>query len=257
MSVNSTEHAQRRARGTDDRTSRAELRTFGAIALVLALQALAAPAAVVILENFDSGANGWTDAGNLSVAYTTSEGNTPFPPLASLRGTMGPGAASGSFTIDTGTDFIGDYSAPGITGWTFDLMAEDQLPLDVSLRFYSGSYVYTYFIPYSQISAMTLGNWSEFTVPANYAAGWLGDSGQFSTSLSNVQTVQVTIGRSPGFGSLGYYLDNFGTLGDPLPEDAVPEPSSGLMILYGGMCLYAIRRRVLYKISGEFEEGQA
>lgn len=227
-------------------------------ALLLALLATAAPAAVLTTENFDIDEAGWTDSGNLTVGHTTSEGNTPSPPVASLQGTMGPGGGSGSFTIDSGTDFLGDYNTPGLTTITFDLMAEDELPLDVSLRFYSSSYVYTYFIPFAQLSAMTLGSWSSFSVPLDYASGWLGDSGQFTMSLGSVSTVQVTIARNPGFSSLDFYLDNFGTLDDPLdpggPGGAVPEPSTGLMILYGGMYLYAIRRRIMRGLDNEYEE---
>ena len=205
-------------------------------------------------ENFDINDAGWTDSGNLTVGHTTAEGNTPSPPVASLQGTMGPGG-SGSFTIDSGTDFLDDYNTPGLTGWTFDLMAEDELPLDVSLRFYSSSYVYTYFIPFAQLSAMTLGDWSTFVVPATYGPGWIGDSMQFSASLGSVSTVQVTIARNPGFTSLDFYLDNFGTLGDPIdPGGAVPEPSTGLMILYGGMYIYAIRRRIMRGLANEYEE---
>jgi hypothetical protein len=215
-----------------------------------------APAAVLTTENFDINDAGWTDSGNLTVGHTTSEGNTPSPPVASLQGTMGPGGASGSFTIDSGTDFLGAYPGPdNLTAFTFDLMAEDELPLDVSLRFYSGSYVYQYFV---NSASMTLGAWSTFEVPLTYASGWLGDSGQFSLSLGSVSTVQVTIARNPGFGSLDFYLDNFGTLDDPLdpgdPGGAVPEPSTGLMILYGGMYLYAIRRRIVRGLSNEYEE---
>lgn len=227
--------------------------------LLLSLFAATAPAAVLTVEHFDSNAAGWTGAGNLSVVHTTSEGNTPSPPVASLQGTLGAGASPGSFTIATGTDFLGAYPGPdNLTGWTFDLMAEDELPLDVSLRFYSSSYVYTYFIPFAQLNAMTLGSWSTFVVPMDYASGWLGDSLQFSASLGSVSTVQVTIARNPGFSAQVYYLDNFGTLNDPIdpggPGGAIPEPSTGLMILYGGMYLYAIRRRIMRGLSDEYEE---
>jgi hypothetical protein len=223
--------------------------------LLLALFAASAPAAVLTMETFDSNAGGWTDSGNLSSVHSAAEGNAP----GSLQGTMGPGGGSGSFTIDSGTDFLGAY--PGVdnlTAFTFDLMAEDELPLDVSLRFYSSSYVYTYFIPFAQVSAMTLGDWSTFEVPLTYASGWLGDPAQFSISLGSVSTVQVTIARNPGFSSLDFYLDNFGTLDDPLdpgdPLGAVPEPSTGLIVLYGGMYLYAIRRRLTRGRANEYEE---
>ena len=216
------------------------------IGFVLLLVAQPMPAAVVFTEDFESGANGWNGTGG---AMTVShQGGVGSPPSGAMQGVfaaqgMFPVPETDSFMINSGTNFLGNYA--GLSGFTFDLFAETVLPSDLSVRIWSGANVFFYTLT---LDLMNPGAWTTFTVPLTYSAGWQdGGEGAFLNALDAVTRVEVQLTRS-GNGEQYFYLDNFGTLDTPINNgggNAVPEPASGIMILYFGAILLGLRKRAL------------
>ena len=221
------------------------------VLLVLLLAAGSARAAVLVTEPFETAA-GWTGSGSMSVTHAAGQGN----PAGSLQGEFAaqgfPIPQTGAFLINSGLNFLGDYNTPLLTGFTFDLMAPTVLPSDVNLIFRSGANTFFYTL---DMGSMSFNDWTPFTVALNYAAGWQGDESQFVSSLGSVDTLQVQFARGTESQQF-FYLDNFGTTDQPFEfggGSAVPEPSSGLLVLFFGVVLFGARK---YSFSDMKEEGE-
>ena len=213
--------------------------------------ALSLKAAVLTDAPFDDTAEGWTGAGSMTVTHNDGEG-TPDEDGA-LQGSFASQGVffipqTGSFRMDVGgSDFLGAYpGVDGITGFTFDFMANTVLPMDVNLRLLSGVNAYTYTL---DISGLSAGVWTPFTVFLGDPL-WQGVAGV----LANVDAVEVQVARGSAAAQL-FFLDNFGTMADPYvpPEGgAVPEPSTGVIVIYFGAMLYGMRKRMYARpVSGE------
>ena len=211
-----------------------------------------AEAAVLTSDSFDATTEGWTSAGSMTVTHNDTEGNPSAD--GALQGSFADQGffflpQTGSFRIDSGTDFLGEY--PGLanlTGFTFDFMADSVLPLDVNLRLLSGLDAYYYTL---DISSLNTGTWTPYTVFLG-ASGWQGNAGV----LANVTAVEIQVARGSAAAQL-FFLDNFGTLDDiydPPVGGAVPEPSTGLLVIYFGALLYGMRKRVYSAFELEPEE---
>ena len=229
--------------------------------LILMALSLNARAAVVTLESFGTAA-GWTggdgDQGaGMSVGYNGGIGN----PDGSLQGTFAEQVwefpETDSFMINSGTDFLGNYTAAGITGFQFDLRGS-VVPSDLALRIWSGASTFFYAL---NLGSMVANNWSTFTVPLqyNYGTGWQSDGeAAFLLALNNVTRVDVQVTRN-GSAEQSFFLDNFATLNTPFVDpgaSAVPEPSTGLLVIYLGALLFGIRRRALQMDGVGDEEGE-
>ncbi len=221
------------------------------IPIALLLAATSAPAAVLVTETFGTAA-GWTGSGSMSVSHSAGQGNAP----GSLQGEFAaqgfPIPQTGSFVINSGLNFLGDYNTPLLTGFTFDLMALTELPSDVNVIFTSGANTFFYTL---NLGSMTFNDWTHFEVALTYSAGWQGDESQFVSSLGSVDTVQVQFARGTESQQF-FYLDNFGTTDQPFElggGSAVPEPSSGLLVLFFGVVLLGARK---FSFSDMSEEGE-
>jgi hypothetical protein len=224
------------------------MKTLISIALLLA--ASSAPAAVLITETFETAA-GWTGSGSMSVTHSAGQGN----PAGSLQGEFAaqgfPIPQTGSFVIDNGLSFMGDYNTPLLTGFTFDLMALTEVPSDVNVIFTSGANTFFYTL---NLVGMTFNDWTHFEVALTYSAGWQGDESQFASSLGSVDEVQVQFARGSESQQF-FYLDNFGTTAQAFGGGggAIPEPSSGLLVLFFGVVLLGARK---VSFSDMNEEGE-
>ncbi len=204
-----------------------------------------AEAAVLTSDSFDTTTEGWTSAGSMTVSYSGAQGS---PSVGSLQGSFaGQGfffiPQTGSFRMEAGgSDFLGAYpGGDNLTGFTFNFMASSVLPLDVNLRLLSGLDAYYYTLDISSLSA---GSWSSYSVFLD-AAGWQGNAGV----LANVTAVEVQVARGSAAAQL-FFLDNFATTAQPYEAgSAVPEPSTGLLVIYLGTLLYGTRKR-LFSASG-------
>ena len=219
------------------------------IPIALLLAATSAPAAVLVTETFGTAA-GWTGSGSMSVSHSAGQGNAP----GSLQGEFAaqgfPIPQTGSFVINSGLNFLGDYNTPLLTGFTFDLMALTELPSDVNVIFSSGANTFFYTL---NLGSMTANNWMHFTVPLTYSFGWQGDESQFASSLNTVGEVQVQFARGNESQQF-FYLDNFGTTQQVFePGSAVPEPSSGLLLLFFGVVLLGARKFTFADVNEEGE----
>lgn len=226
--------------------------------LILMVLSLNAQAAQVIVESFGTAA-GWTDGdedggSGMAVSHSAGTGN----PAGSLQGTFAEQVwefpETDSFMIDSGTDFLGNYTAAGITGFQFDLRGS-VVPSDLALRIWSDTSTFFYVL---NLAGMTANNWnSTFSVPLqyNYGTGWQSDGeAAFQLALADITRVEVQLTRN-GAEEQTFYLDNFSTLNTPFEEpSAVPEPSSGLMVIYLGALLFGVRRRVMFREAYEEEE---
>ena len=214
------------------------------------LHVASAPSAVVTEQEFTLDAADWeTGTGSMTVSWTGAEGN----PSGSLEGSFASQGfffvpQPGSFLIDEpGSDFLGAYpGSSNITGFAFDFMALSVLPIDMSLNLYSG--VNSYYVAIN-IASLVTNLWTTFTVSLA-DPNWTGNAGV----LANVTAIELTITRGSA-AAQQFYLDNFETVNTEFsPGGAIPEPSTGLMILYGGMYTYAIRRRMRGLRDKEYEE---
>lgn len=200
-------------------------------------------AAVLAGASFDDNTEDWIGAGSMTVIHSNTQG-TPAADGA-LRGSF---AAQGFFIPQTGSfrmnqagsDFLGAYPGPdALTGFTFDFMADNVLPLYVNLRLFSGvaSYFYTL-----DISSLAVDVWTPFTVSLS-SPSWQGDA----SVLNNVTAIDVQVARGSSAQQY-FFLDNFSTTSANLDGggggSAVPEPSTGVIMLYFGAVLYGMRKRV-------------
>jgi hypothetical protein len=204
-------------------------------------------AAIVIVEDFEGGANGWTDrdAGEMTVTHQASVGA---PASGAMQGVFAGQVfavpQTDAFIINSGTDFLGGYA--GITGFTFDLFALNVLPSDATLRLISGANTFFYTL---NLAAMGVGVWTGFEVSLTYSSGWVGGAAAFNAALSSVDQVEVQLTRS-GLAAQTYYLDNFATTDQDFGDggggggSAVPEPDSLTLILFAGLLVLVARNRM-------------
>lgn len=240
-------------------------RTKGSLAilagvLLLCLGALAtAPAAVFVLENFDTDPN-WGDRdgdemtvawdggfgylGNGSMAGTFDAQSIPSPETDAMRITAGSslGAYSGDF-YSTYAGFLPDSASI-----TFRFYSQDVLPSDLRIRISDGSSLFSRSLT---SYATTLGGWQTITVNLDYA-GWLGGTdAQYSNLFSAVSFIDLQISRNGEYAqsffvddfSFNYLLDEEGGGGDPL--DVVPEVATTQFVLMGMLLMSGtIKRRI-------------
>ena len=217
---------------------------------VIAVQfACVAKGAVVYTETFGSGANGWgdRDAGEMAVTHQASVGS---PASAAMQGQFSASILpmTDAFRISTGSDFVGNYTTygNGLTQIKFDLYAENVVPSDLFIRLVDGTDVYSYQF---SLGSFGIDTWTTFSVNLDYTSGWAGPggSGGFSTALASVDALEIQLTRN-GNSSQFYYLDNVQTLDDPLSGGgggggAVPEPSTGVLVLSFAAVIYGRLRR--------------
>jgi hypothetical protein len=192
----------------------------------LAAALFPARGAILALEEFDAGLNGWTDRDAAEMAVSHDAGNEW------AVGTFGsqffPTFESDAFRIASGTDFIGDYVTPGLTQIRFDLYLVNVLPSDLTFRLIDGANVFSY----QFASVNNLMSWQTFTVDLAWAFGWSSSAGEsaFNTALASIDAIEIQITRNT-IAAQAYYFDNFETLDTPLDyggggDSAVPEPTS-------------------------------
>lgn len=210
-----------------------------------------ARAAVVYVEDFSSGANGWgdRDPGEMTVTHESSVGSPAYSAMQGSFSAQGfPIPQTDAFRIDGGGNFVGNYNAigNGLTQISFDLYAEDILPSDLFIRLISGGDVFSFQF---NLSGVSVDSWRTYTVNLDWSYGWNGLSqAAFNSALSSVSALEIELTRNSS-GSQLYYLTNLQTLdGDlppnPTPSDAVPEPGEGLLYL-GFLLLAALGRRAI------------
>ena len=94
------------------------------------------------------------------------------------------------------------------------------------------------------ISSLNTGTWTPFSVYLD-APGWQGNAGV----LGSVTAVELQVARGSAAAQL-FFLDNFATTAQPFEAgSSVPEPSTGLLVIYLGAMLYGTRKR-LFSASG-------
>lgn len=219
--------------------------------LAIVCLAASARAAVVYVEDFSTGANGWgdRDPGEMSVSYASSVGS---PAYSAMQGAFAsqafPIPQTDAFRIDSGGNFVGNYTAigNGLTQLSFDLYAEDVLPSDLFIRLISGADVFSYQF---SLAGVSVDSWHTYSVNLAWSYGWNGiGQSAFNAALSSIDALEIELTRS-GTGAQLYYLTNFKTFDDDLPPDvgpgagnAIPEPGQGLLYL-GFVVMAALGRR--------------
>jgi hypothetical protein len=225
--------------------------------LLAALFANVAWSAVLYTEMFDAGANGWVSRDGAMVAgHTVGTGNSPGSMQGQFASQGFPIPQTDAFRINEADDplghFTGNYVGTGLTGFTFDLLATDVLPSDLALRIVSGANTLFYAV---NLGGMALNTWTTFTVSLLYSSGWQSDEAAFNLALFDVDQVEVQLTRSGG-GEQYFFLDNFGTTDEDLGgggEEAVPEPSTGVLFLCFGATVYGLRKRTQSTPAGEVD----
>lgn len=193
--------------------------------------------AMLYLEDFDDGANGWTDrdAGEMTVSHDAgnewmdgSYGASFLPQTDAFSG--------------TGSNFTGDYSGNGLTQISFQLYSDDVLPSDLFFRIIDGANIFSY--QFSSIN--NLNSWQTFTVDLQWSFGWSGTSeAAFNSALTSVDSLEIQLTRN-GTGAQSYYLDNIQTLdteiGAPGAPGTVPEPAAFSLFALGSAMIFGLRR---------------
>jgi hypothetical protein len=225
-------------------TRRAHIRLLRKIAVISLLVVHITFGAIINLEDFNSGANGWTGRDSLmSVSHDNGNGW--------MVGDFGFAffPQTDAFRIDTGTDFIGDYVTPGITQIRFDLYAVNVLPSDLFIRLIDGANVFSY--QFSPTQAAGIG-FETFVVNLAWSYGWSGLSElAFNNALASVDAIEIQLARN-GSSAHSFYLDQFETLDTDLGgggggPSAVPEPTTLSMIMLITIAVLSINRRKLFK----------
>lgn len=222
------------------------------VAAIMCATNLCVHGAVVMVETFSSGNNGWVDrdAGEMAVSHQASVGS---PASAAMQGSFGAqGVAlpqTDAWRIFTGSDFIGNYTTMGtggipLTQIQFDLFADNVLPSDVFIRLMSGADTFSYQF---SLGSLSVDAWTTFSVNLAWSYGWMGTSeSAFNSALANVTQLDIQLTRS-GTGSQLYYLDNVTTRDDPIIIEgggsAIPEPSKAGLMLFGAALVAFLRGR--------------
>ena len=219
------------------------------MALVAVFVAFSTHSAVLVYsEDFESGASGWAGRdGIMSVSHQFGVGSPPSGAMQSSFDSQAfPTSQTDAFRINSGPNFVGDYTsfgAQGITRISFDLFAVNVLPSDLMLRILSGAD--TFFYQFS-LGSMPLNTWTEFSVFLNYGHGWVGPSeAAFDSALTSVDQLDVQLSRS-GTSAQTFYLDNVTTWTGDIPEPPViPEANTALLLLFGLALLRRVRNTYL------------
>ncbi len=202
------------------------------------------PGALLYLEDFSSGAAGWSSRdGELSVS-PFDNGTDQY-----LVGNFGNSflPQTDAFRIASGSDFLGDYTGSGLTQISFDFYAVNVLPSDLMIRIVDGSNAFTY--QFNPLPGALLGSWVTFTVDLAWSYGWSGLSeASFNTALTSVDAVEIQVTRS-GSGTQQYYLDNVQTLDTDIsggggPGGVIPEPSTMALFVTAVGVMTVIRRKM-------------
>jgi hypothetical protein len=199
--------------------------------------AMAASGAVLTIEEFDAGANGWGDRDPGEMTVSHDAGNEW------MVGSFGPTFLPqiDAFVINSGTDFLGDYVTPGLTQIAFDLFAVNVLPSDLFIKIIDGANVFSY-----QITPINAMSWETYTVNLLWSAGWIGlNEAAFNSALTSVDSIEIQLTRN-GVGSQSYYLDNIQTLdtelGDPGAPGSIPEPNTLHQVLLFALFVLYFRK---------------
>ncbi len=197
--------------------------------------------AILTTEDFSLDDGGWaTRDGEMTV--TRDAGNEWMQ--GTFAGQGFPIPQTDAFRLDSGTDFLDDYTSAGITQIQLQMYAADVLPSDLFIRLIDGANVFSY--QFSPLGAM-LNNWATFTVDLTWSFGWSGPgSSQFTNALTGIDAIEIQLSRN-GTGAQSYYFDNFQTLDTEIdeggPPSAVPEPASVSLIALMGVSFLIFRRR--------------
>jgi hypothetical protein len=224
------------------------MRIRASITMALWLSATSLHAAVVFVEPFASGTNGWSSFDLDLYGHSAVEGN---PGAGSLFGTINAPdqfvPTLGAFYAGlgaSGNNFRGDYTDESLSvdgrpySLQFNFMAEDVIPGSLSLVLEGpGS---TYFSFGFSLSGLTLGEWSTFAAPLEYSSWWFGGNETlFNNMLADVQSVEIQF-NTAGSAPQTYYLDHVLLSTDQLDLSMIPEPFSGqlLFLAFAGLMLY-------------------
>lgn len=228
-----------------------QLKTWMVAASVGALiGGMAAQAAVLFSDTFDSGNEGWgdRDSGEMAVNWTGGFGNGAGSMQGDFAAQGVPSPESDAFRLTGLGNLWTTYSGYSMDSFTFQFYAADVLPVDLIFRINgSGGTFIRSFSGY--VTATDF--WSPVTVSLGYS-GWLGGTAAaFSNTLGSVNWVDIQVARN-GASAQTYYFDNFalnGTLGGGGGGggggSAVPEPNTLLTLSMAGLGLFAVRRRLM------------
>lgn len=217
--------------------------------LLLALAwARLVPAAVIVVEDFQTDPGWQSRDGEMAVVWNAGVGNL----AGSLQGSFGnqntPFPEIDAFRIDysvAGGPWVGDFYTlyPSNTQLTFDFMANDILPSSLVIQISDG---FTTFIRNLLPQVGGVGSFSSIAIPLAYDAGWLGGSAlQFSNVLGSVSFIDLQLARNNTLAQ-NYFVDNFAINNDDLPDPpapaAVPEASTLQFVLMATALLTLLRR---------------
>jgi hypothetical protein len=201
--------------------------------------------AELYLEEFPNDAAGWTTRDG---EMTVSHDNVNDWLVGSYAASFLP--QSDAFTINTGANFIGDYTSGTtnhpLTQIRFDLYAVNVLPGDLFIRLIDGANTFSY--QFTPMQAAGIG-FETFTVNLAWSFGWSGLSeSAFNTALTSVDAIEIQLSRS-GIGVQSYYLDNVETLNSDIGGSGViPEPSTISLMVSALFVISLDRRRRLSQL---------
>ncbi|HMP75717.1 MAG TPA: PEP-CTERM sorting domain-containing protein [Kiritimatiellia bacterium] len=245
-------------------TRHIDLRVLGAAVLFLLLAAAQpVPAAVLLIESFDSDPD-WVDRdpGNMAVSHNALVGST-------VNGSL-EGAFASSFapatdafringTVDDGINpnpppptgpWVGNYNTlyPGYQQFVFDFLPEDVLPSSFSIIISDGVNTFQRnLLPQLDSGA---GAWYyDLSVPLVYDSTWaiFGTSAEFSAMMSSVSYIDIQITRNTSV-EQSYFIDNFRLTDDPVElngSEAVPEPGTFALLALSVLALTALRKQLI------------
>ncbi len=228
-----------------------QLHTLWAMLMATVLMGASVRGAVMIVEDFSGGANGWVERPDGS-GMTVSHDGGNFWMVGSFASQFFPFPETDAFAINTGTDFLGNYltgtANHPLTQIKFDLFADDVLPSDLFIRLVNGTDVFSYQF---SLASMNINTWTPFSINLDWTAGWSGPSQlAFNTALGagGVDQVEIQLSRG-GSGFQSFFLDNVSITNTPLngggSNQAVPEPNQFLLLVLGGVLVYSLRRSSL------------
>ena len=228
-----------------------QLHIFKSLLVILFLISTSIQGAVMIVEDYSGGANGWGDR-DAGVGMSVSHDGGSFWMVGSFASQGFPIPETDAFAINTGSDFLGNYltGTPNhpLTQIKFDLFADDVLPSDLFIRLVNGTDVFSYQF---SLASMNINTWTPFSINLDWTAGWSGPSQPaFNTALGagGVDQVEIQLSRN-GTGLQTYFLDNVSITNTPLNggggNQAVPEPNQFLLLVLGGVLVYSLRRTSL------------
>lgn len=173
--------------------------------------------AQIYCETFSSSTAGWTNSGQLAMAYSNgalmgrfAAQFIPVPDTGALRAT----------NTSSGGAFVGDYAGADIWLIGFSFMAADIVPSSCAIRLFGATN--SFFRSFKSFVVQT-GVWYRFAFPVTSAAdgGWIGGSEEaFRSMITNVFGVQIELLRN-NTNFQRYFVDD-------VFLDRVPEGFAGL-----------------------------